>query len=180
MAIDLYTDQPQQGLQEVAGQRLEQGKTAVGGIFSGTAGQSAFQSRMGRNQRRMDEAINAWGTDMVINWGKQSAQIRQALKDDMETMKIEMTQARQRNDMERYKLALQQKMFDEEMTVYADMLDKAKVGDIFTAIVGGLGQLGAGFFSSDAWYQMKVGWQSKPTFQTAGQYQATPFSGFTF
>ena len=156
MAIDLYTDQPQQGLTEVSGQRLEQGKKAVGGIFSGTAGQSAFQSRMGRNQRRMDEAINAWGTDMVINWGKQSAQIRQALKDDMDTMHTEMSQARQENDMERYKLALQQVMFDKEMAVYADMLDKAKIGDIFTAIVAGLGQLGAGFFTSDLWESMKL------------------------
>jgi len=155
MAIDLYTDQPQQALSEVAGQRAAQGQQAVGGAFGGAA-QGAFKSRMGRNQRRMDEAINAWGTDIVINWNKNSAQIRKAVKDDMDNMHTQMSQARQSNDMELYKLALQQSMFDKEMMTYADMLDKAKVGDILTAIVGGIGQLGAGFFTSDAWKAMKL------------------------
>ena len=112
MAIDLYTDEPQQALKQVAGQRAEQGQQAVGGAFGGTAAQSAFASRMGRNQRRIGEAIDAWGMDIVKNWNTNSAQIRKAVQDDMKTMGQQMLQARKTNDMETYKLAMQQKMFD--------------------------------------------------------------------
>jgi len=178
MAIISYQDTPADLGKQAVSQQQQVGQQAAGGLFSNTAAQSAFKKRAGYNQQTLNAAVDAWGLDLVANWNKNSEEMTNALNDDMEQMRRAATQARQANDMAMYKIAMQKIMFDKEMAAHATALTNAKIGDIFTAIIAGLGQLGAGFFTSDYWENLKT--IRQPTFQTAGQYQATPQSGFTF
>lgn len=178
MPLDIYGSKPQEVTKSILGEQVETGVQRSAGLFSGTAAQANVGAKAERNKQKLKQAIDAWGTDMLVNWKEQSSYLNQALRQDLKSMREQANQARIAGDMKNYQLALQKSMFDKEMLTYADMLDKARIGDIFTGIVAGLGQLGAGFFTSDVWENMKT--RRQPTFQTAGQYQATPGSGFTF
>lgn len=154
MAIIDYQDVPDL-TKQAATQQQQVGQQAAGSLFSGSAAQSAFQKRSAYNQQSINAAIDAWGMDLVTQWDKQGEQMVNAVKDDMKQMREAARQARVQNDMARYKIAMQREMFDKEMLANANALSNAKIGDIFTAIVAGLGQLGAGFFTSNAWYRIK-------------------------
>ena len=153
MALINYQDVPDLAKQ-AATQQQQVGQQASGSLFSGAA-QSAFKKRSAYNQQSINAAIDAWGMDVVTQWDKQGEQMVNAVKDDMKQMREAARQARVQNDMARYKIAMQREMFDKEMLANANALSNARIGDIFTTIIAGLGQLGAGFFTSDTWYQLK-------------------------
>ena len=175
MALIDYQDAPADLGKKAAAQQQQVGRQAAGGLFSGTAAQSAFQKKSAYNQQSINAAIDAWGMDLVTQWDKQGEQMVNAVKDDMKQMREAARQARVQNDMARYKIAMQREMFDKEMLANANALSNAKIGDIFTGIIAGLGQLGAGFFTSDFWNNYKAGLQ--PTFKTAEEYMS-PTGGF--
>ena len=152
MALGLYQDLPQAG-QEAVTQQSQVGQQAAMGLFGKVPG--AYQNRAKYNQDTIKSAIKAWGLDMVANWNKNSEEMTNALKDDMKQMRNAAYEARKSNDMAMYKIAQQRIMFDKEMIANAHALSNAKIGDIFTAIITGLGQLGAGFFTSDYWNNYK-------------------------
>lgn len=176
MPLDLYGDKPVGVAQTAAGQQFETGKQlGAGGLFTSSAAMGAYGSKAKYNQQRMNEAINAWGTDLIIDWNKNSEQLIGAVKEDLTDMRQRASQARQANDMEMYKLALQKTMFDKQMLAYAQALDKARIGDIITSIVAGLGQLGAGFFTSDAWEQYKAGRPQRQRTRQIERLDLAPF-----
>jgi len=142
MPIDLYGDKPTDVLKGLAGRQIEQGKTVAGRMF-GAQAMPGFQKQLGRIQTRIDEAIEAWGLDALMNWQENSAAFTQALQQDLKTMRNEANQARLVNDMDRYQIALSRILFDKKMLEYKNQLDKARIGDIITAIIGGLGQIAA-------------------------------------
>lgn len=154
MPLDLYTDKPIGVAKEAVGQQFETGQRFAGSLFSRGTAMGAYKNKAEYNKARIGEAIDAWGMDLVSDWGKNSEQLMTAVSDDLEEMRRQAGMAQKSNDMEQYKIAMDRIMFDKDMKAYADALDKARIGDIFTSIIAGLGQLGAGFFTSDAWYSV--------------------------
>lgn len=152
MPLNLYGDKPIGAAKEVLGQQFETGKRFAGGLFSRGTAMGAYESKTAQSKAKIGEAIDAWGTDMLVSWKEKSGELNQALRQDLKGQREKANQARIQGDMGMYKLALQQLMFDKEMLAYANALDSARIGDIFTSIVAGLGQLGAGYFTSDSWY----------------------------
>lgn len=151
MPLDLYTDKPAGVAKEVVGQQFQTGQRFASSLFSRGTAMGAYKSKAEYNKARIGEAIDAWGLDLVSDWSKNSEQLMTAVSDDLEEMRRQASMAREANDLEQYKLALQRIMFDKQMKAYGDALNKARIGDIFTSIVAGLGQIAAGYFSSEEW-----------------------------
>ena len=87
------------------------------------------------------EGINAYGIDYALNWNNKSGQVLKVLSDDMQKTTDAAIKARQMGDTGMYKQALQRKLFDQTMSQYADAMDKAKIGQILTGIIGGVSSL---------------------------------------
>jgi len=154
MAIDLYGTKPIGALQSVAQTQQKQTGGKLLGMFTRSASKGAYGAREQVNTQRLNEAIQAFGTDVLLNWKERSAQLGEAVQEDLKNMSIQMQQARAANDMEMYKLALQQSLFDKQLLAHKDSLDKARFGDIMTGIIAGLGQLAAG--GIEAWQDKKA------------------------
>jgi len=144
MPIDLYGKQPTDVLKGMAQTQQKQTGGKLLGMFTRSASKGAYQAKEKVNTQRLDEAIQAFGNDVLLNWNEKSAEMGDAVQQDLESMRTQMQQARAAHDMEMYKLALQQSLFDKQLLAYKNSLDKAKFGDIMTGIIAGLGQLGAG------------------------------------
>lgn len=170
MPLNIYGSKPQEVTKSVLGEQLETGVQRGAGLFTGTAAQAGVGRKVERNKQKLGQAIDVWGIDMLVNWKEQSSQLNQALRQDLKSMRGQANEARIAGDMKMYQLALQKSMFDKEMLTYAQALDNARIGDIFTGIVTGLGQLGAGFFTSDIWYNMKAGPQPSPVTSPVYKY----------
>ena len=163
MPLDLYTDKPIGVAKEAVGEQFQTGQRFAGSLFSRGTAMGAYKSKAEYNKARIGEAIDAWGMDLVSDWGKNSEQLMTAVSDDLEEMRRQASMARESNDMEQYKLAMDRIMFDKEMKAYAEALDNARIGDIFTSIIWGLGQMTAGYFSKE-----KVIPSSYPTYRGGG------------
>lgn len=92
------------------------------------------------------EGLNAYGIDYALNWNTKAEQIMKALTDDMEEATQQAIKARQMGDMAMYKQALQRRLFDRTMAQYADAMNKAKIGQILTGIIGGIGSIAGNYF----------------------------------
>jgi hypothetical protein len=179
--INLYGNQPTQAMQQVQGQAQRAGQGFFGSVSG--AGQAA-QPQVQIDQARISEAVDAWGKDIVKNWNQSGGELMNALKQDLKSMREEAVRARQENDMERYKLALQKSLFDKQMLAYGNLIDKANRHNLLNAVLYGVGQVGAGVASKQ--YEKK--YQSQLEGELQGQkdwfsnlmdyyqYQLTPGS----
>jgi len=147
MPIDLYGEKPLEALKGTVQRQAQLGKTVTEQMFSGVP-KGRITPQLTRYKGQINDAIQAWGIDTLIKWNEMGAELRRSIEQDLEDARREAQQARVARDMETYKMALDRILFDKTMKQYADMLDQAAIGDIITAIVGGLGQIAA-------WYGAK-------------------------
>lgn len=146
MALDLYTSTGLQApAQNVRQQAFQQGRQKTG--FLGRAAAPA-KRRLAQNEANIKDAIDAWGIDVVMEWDKNSGRMMQGVMDDLRQARQTAMKARAEGDMQRYQMALQRSLFDKQMAARADQLNKAKVGQIFTGIMGGLFELAGGLIES--------------------------------
>ena len=145
--IDMYGSRPTEAAQEISGRAIGAGTQATAGLRTKSSSQAAFTKALGRQRGNLLDAIEAWGINNVLNWKENSAQIMQSLQQELKDLHHKMAQARAQGDMESYKLAMQRMLFDKQMAAKAKMLNSSNAGSIISALVGGLGQLAAGYFS---------------------------------
>jgi len=167
MPIDLYGQKPMQ-----AGTQIQQRATQYGqGLFGSMAPNvgAAATPQIQIDQARLQEAVDAWGSDIVKNWNQASGQLMDALQQDLKSMREEASRARMENDMERYQMALQKSLFDKQMLAYGKLLDKANRHNLLNAILYGAGQVGAGIAGNiyEKKYQSKL---EKELERIRGQY----------
>jgi hypothetical protein len=143
MALDLYGDQPAQATQQMTGGAFQTGQSVASSLFSRKGTMGAYKRKAGMNQRKLNEAIQAWGTDLVAQFSSVGEDMMNAVRQDLEQMRVEAQQARAANDMKRYQIALDRSLFDKQMLAYGQALQQAKIGDIMTGILAGIGQIGA-------------------------------------
>jgi len=147
--INLYGNAGTEAAQGISGRAIGAGTQATAGLRTRSSSRAAFTKALGRQQGNLLDAIEAWGIKNVLNWKENSAQIMQSLQQDLSQMRQKAHQARAQGDMESYKLVMQRILFDKQMAAQANMLNSSNAGSIISAIVGGLGQIAAGYFTSD-------------------------------
>jgi len=156
--IDMYGSRPTEAAQQISGRAIGAGTQATAGLRTRSSSQAAFTKALGRHQGSLLDAIEAWGINNILNWKENSAQIMQSLQQDLKQMRQKAQQARAQGDMETYKLAMERLLFDQQMAAHADMLNSNNAGSIISAIVGGLGQIAAGYFSRED-LQTETNWR---------------------
>ena len=144
MALDIYGEKPVTAGRQVVGQAMKTGQAQLGSLFGEGQAAGAMQPQMQLDEAKLNEAVDAWGRDLVKNWNQNSGQIMQALDQDLTMMREEASRARQENDMQRYQLAMEKILFDKQMKAYGDLLDKANRHNLLNAILYGGGQVAAG------------------------------------
>ena len=145
--IDMYGDKPLEASKQVTGRAMTAGAEATEGLRPGGAAKGAFTKALRMKQVSLTDALETWGTKNVLNWKESGAAMLQQVDQELEEMRTAAQQARAQGDMETYKLALQQILFNKQMKAQADLLADEKLGSIVSALVGGLGQIGAGIAS---------------------------------
>ena len=143
MALISYSNVSEGPRQFIQGAK-QQGRKSAGQLFSSGSAMGSYSGNQQFNENRINEAINAWGVDIARDWDRNGAMLIDAVRQDIKDLRIQAQQARKANDLERYRLALDQIMFDKQMLMYANELEQARKGDILTGVIAGLGQFGAG------------------------------------
>jgi hypothetical protein len=137
MALNLYGNRELGIGAGVAGGAMQSGTSKLGAGLKGKV-----QSKLLSRQKDIKGAIDAWGMDTILQMQKGDRQMFESVQEDLKQMRRKASEARQANDVETYKLALQQSLHDRQMLTYADQLNKAKIGDIFTGLISALGNIG--------------------------------------
>lgn len=142
MPIDLYGQKPLEALKGTVSRQAEFGKNITQQMFSNVP-KGRIEPQLTRYKGHINDAIQAWGIDNIIKWNENGAELTQAIEQDLQLARQELMKARAKRDMDTYKQTLDRILFDKTMKQYADMLNNASIGNIITAIIGGLGQIGA-------------------------------------
>ena len=145
--IDMYGSQHTEAAKGVTGRAVTAGAEATAGLRPGAASKGAFAKALRMKQVSLMDALEMWGTKNVLNWKESGAAMLHQVDQSLEEMRTAAQKARAEGDMETYKLALQQILFDKQMKARADQMADGQLGSIVSAIVGGLGQIGAGLAS---------------------------------
>ena len=147
MALISYSNVSEAPRQFIQGAK-QKGRQQAGQLFSSGSAMGAYSGKQQFNENRINEAIDAWGVDIARDWQRNGPMLIDAVKQDIKDLRIQAQQARKANDLERYKLSLDQIMFDKQMLMYAQELEQARKGDILSGVIAGLGQFGAGLGES--------------------------------
>ena len=123
-----------------------------------------LQSKLFKKQQDIKSAVDAWGMDTILQLHRGSSEMIDAVRDDLRQMQHKAMEARKANDVETYKMALQQSLHDQKMLAYADQLNKTRIGDILTGLISALGTIG--LIGGEA------GWFDQPSSPQVGMWGA--------
>ena len=143
MSIDLYGSSPVDVLKRFTGAHMERGKRSAPMTQKGALG-----GRMAFNERRIHEALNAWGSDVITQFDTMGDEIGNSIRQDIQDARYSAQKARAQNDMTRYKTDLQRILFDKQMAQHKQTLSRARLGDILSGIIAGAGQFTAGYIEN--------------------------------